>query len=62
MMAGLDLSAGRCRQPLRRMCAESVQIVRHALLQIQGQSPDLFEPLTAFFDVDVEAQLHNDEV
>ncbi len=62
MMAGLGLPAGPCRQPLGRMCAEGVQIARDALLQIRRESPELLEPLAAFFDVDVDMRLRDDAV
>lgn len=62
MMSGLGMSAGPCRRPLGRMCAEGVQTAREALQQIQSESPDLLEPIATFFGVDVEARLQDDAV
>lgn len=60
MMAGLGLPSGPCRQPLGRMCAAGVQKARAALLQIWDESPELLEPVSAFFDVDVDQRLRDD--
>jgi 4-hydroxy-tetrahydrodipicolinate synthase len=62
MMAGLGLPSGPCRRPLGRMSQEGVQSARQALLQMQQASPELFEPIEAFFGVDVSQRLHDDEV
>ncbi len=62
MMAGLGLPAGPCRRPLGRMCPAGVQKAREALLQIRDASPELLDPVAAFFDVDVDQRLRDDAV
>lgn len=62
IMTGLGMPGGPCRQPLGRMGAEGVRRARAALLQIRDESPELLEPVAAFFDVDVDKRLRDDAV
>ncbi len=59
LMAGLGMPSGPCRQPLGRMTWRGVQIAREALQQIQLEPPELLQPIASFFNVDIEARLHN---
>jgi hypothetical protein len=44
------------------MCVAGVQKARQALRQIWDESPELLEPVAAFFELDVDQRLRDDTV
>jgi len=62
MMNGLGIPAGHCRQPLGRMTAKGVFLVRQALIQVWAENPELLIPVQEFYGVDIGERLKNDSI
>jgi len=59
LMAVLGLPSGGCRRPLGRMSAKGLDKVLEVARRVQTRNPEIFEPLSVFFEVDVAARLEN---
>lgn len=59
LMAVLGLPSGRCRRPLGRMTVRGMETLLAAARKIFAASPELFDPLAEFFDVDVDTRLND---
>ncbi len=57
LMAILGLPGGPCRRPLGKMTRNGVAFVLDVGRKVQAESPELFQPITDFFNIDVEARL-----
>ncbi|MEN8211283.1 MAG: 4-hydroxy-tetrahydrodipicolinate synthase [Thermodesulfobacteriota bacterium] len=61
IMQILGMPGGPCRKPLGKMTKKGFNIVLHALKTVQAKSPEIFEPIASFFNVDVEERLNKPE-
>lgn len=62
MMAGLGMLEPVARAPLGKMTRNAVEKCRTAIRAVYASRPDWFAPVSAAFEVDVEARLHDDSV
>ena len=62
LMAGLGMSAGPGRQPLGRMTADGVNVVRNAAKMVWDRNPEILKPIETFYGVDIEARLAEDAI
>jgi 4-hydroxy-tetrahydrodipicolinate synthase len=60
LMQLLGVPSGPCRQPLGKMSRAGLDVVIKIAKTVQSKNPELFAPLAAFFNVDIDARL-NDE-
>jgi 4-hydroxy-tetrahydrodipicolinate synthase len=59
LMTVLGMPAGSCRRPLGKMTSQGLDQLLSAAQQVYANAPELFAPLAAFFDTDVEARLND---
>jgi 4-hydroxy-tetrahydrodipicolinate synthase len=59
LMAILGMPAGGCRQPLGKMTLTGVETVLEAARTVQTKNPEIFQPISDFFNVDVPARLED---
>lgn len=59
LMNLLGMPSGPCRQPLGRMTRQGADTIIGAARQVHSSDPELLGPIGAFFDVDIEARLHD---
>ncbi len=57
MMQLLGMPSGPCRKPLGKMTAKGFEIVLEAMKKVQADTPDIFQPIADFFDVDIDQRL-----
>ena len=57
LMGILGLPGGPLRQPLGKMTKQGVEVLLSKARKIQAEHPEVFEPLTTFFDVDIDRRL-----
>jgi len=57
MMNVLGMPSGPCRQPLGKMTRAGMMNVIESVRAVYSASPELFEPIEEFFDVDVNERL-----
>lgn len=62
LMNGLGMPAGPARQPIGKMTAEGVAIVRRAAQTVWESTPEILEPIERFYNVSIEARLADDSV
>lgn len=60
LMAVLGMSAGTCRQPLGKMTKNGLNAVLEAGRTVWKNNPEILQPIGDFFNVDVEARLHDE--
>ena len=58
LMAILGMPSGGCRQPLGKMSKNGVETVLNAARTVHANYPDIFEPVVAFFNVDIDERLN----
>jgi 4-hydroxy-tetrahydrodipicolinate synthase len=61
LMQLLGMPSGPCRRPLGKMTQKGFQILLDAAKSVQANTPEIFEPIAAFFNVDIEERLNNTE-
>jgi len=61
MMQILGMPSGPCRTPLGRMTRKGFEVVITAMKKVQAENPEIFAPISKFFDVDIEARLNDRE-
>jgi 4-hydroxy-tetrahydrodipicolinate synthase len=59
LMSILGMPSGGCRQPLGKMTRKGVDVVLTAARNVQANNPEIFEPIAAFFNVDIEDRLND---
>jgi 4-hydroxy-tetrahydrodipicolinate synthase len=59
MMQLLGMPSGPCRKPLGKMTRQGLDKIVFAMQQVQSTHPDLFAPITKFFNIDTDDRLHN---
>jgi 4-hydroxy-tetrahydrodipicolinate synthase len=59
LMAILGMPSGGCRQPLGKMTKNGVDTVLEAVRKVQATAPEILQPVTAFFNVDIAERLEN---
>ena len=62
LMAGLGMPAGPCKKPLGRMSRAGVETVRAAAKQVWDRNPEILEPISRFFGIDVGGRLADDAI
>lgn len=62
LMRGLGMPSGPTRQPLGRMTAKGVKVVRSAVKKVWQNNPEILAPIGEFYGVDVEARIATDSV
>ena len=62
LMSALGMPAGPCRQPLGKMTADGVSVVRSAARTVWENDPEILAPIGDFFGVDVEGRIAEDSV
>jgi 4-hydroxy-tetrahydrodipicolinate synthase len=60
LMQLLGMPSGPCRSPLGKMTPKGFQILLDATKTVQANTPEIFEPIASFFNVDIEARLKDD--
>jgi 4-hydroxy-tetrahydrodipicolinate synthase len=61
MMKGLGLPSGPCRQPLGKMTAKGVEVVRSALRAVYEKDKEILRPIQDFYRINIEEKLSNDK-
>jgi 4-hydroxy-tetrahydrodipicolinate synthase len=59
MMQILGIPGGPCRKPLGKMTQKGFLIVLDAMKSVQAKSPEIFEPIVSFFNIDIEEKLND---
>ncbi|BBO89968.1 4-hydroxy-tetrahydrodipicolinate synthase [Desulfosarcina ovata] len=59
LMQLLGMPSGPCRPPLGKMSRAGLEIVVNIAKTVQSENPEIFEPMAAFFNIDVEARLND---
>ncbi|MCP3875339.1 MAG: 4-hydroxy-tetrahydrodipicolinate synthase [Desulfobacteraceae bacterium] len=59
LMQLLGMPGGPCRRPLGKMTPNGFNVLLDAAKNVQANNPEIFEPITNFFDVDIEERLNN---
>ena len=59
LMRILGMPSGRCRQPIGRMTKTGIDMVVNAARTVQKNNPEIFAPISEFFDVDIDERLNN---
>ncbi|HMK82889.1 MAG TPA: 4-hydroxy-tetrahydrodipicolinate synthase [Candidatus Bathyarchaeia archaeon] len=61
LMGILGLPCGPLRPPLGRLTKQAIELVIGKARKVQADHPEVFKPLSDFFDVDVDDRLNNDK-
>ncbi len=61
MMQILGMPGGFCRRPLGKMTLKGFNVVLDTLKSVQSGSPEIFEPIASFFNVDIQERFNNPE-
>ncbi len=59
MMQILGMPSGPCRKPLGKMTPTGFKIVLDTLKKVQAESPEIFEPVASFFNIDIDQRLND---
>ncbi len=59
LMQLLGMPSGPCRRPLGKMTQNGFNVLLGAAKSVQKNSPEIFEPMAQFFNVDIEARLND---
>ena len=62
LMTILGMPSGGCRQPLGKMTLNGVETVLNAARTVQTKNPEIFQPISAFFGVEVASRLEDPTV
>lgn len=60
-MMAMGLPSGHPRNPLGKMTKEGISVVRNALMEVLNNSPDIFKPLSSFYNIDIEARIKDEK-
>jgi 4-hydroxy-tetrahydrodipicolinate synthase len=60
LMAGLGMPSGSCRQPLGKMSAAGLQVVRDAVRKVWTTNSEVLQPIAEFYGIDIEARIADD--
>jgi 4-hydroxy-tetrahydrodipicolinate synthase len=59
LMSILGMPSGGCRQPLGKMTQNGLETVLSAARKVQTNSPEIFQPIAEFFNVEIEDRLND---
>ena len=59
MMQILGMPSGACRQPMGKMTKNGIEKVISALRKVQSNNPEILEPITGHFNVDIKQRINN---
>lgn len=62
LMAILGMPGGPCRQPLGKMTGKGARVSLEAGRTVWKKNPEILRPVAEFFDVDIEARLHDESL
>jgi len=57
LMQLLGMPGGPCRKPLGKMTQKGFNVLLDTVKTVQANTPELFEPIASFFNIDIERQL-----
>ena len=60
LMSILGLPGGPLRQPLGKITRKGFQIILHNAREAQSRHPEIFKPVSDFFDINIEERLSNE--
>ena len=61
VMKGLGLPSGPCRQPLGKMTAKGMEVVRSAIRTVYEKDREILRPIQDFYRINIEERLSNDK-
>lgn len=59
LMNVLGMPSGPCRRPLGKMTEKGLDIVLNVARTVQEKTPEIFDPIESFFDVDLDEKLYD---
>ena len=59
LMQLLGVPAGPCRAPLGKMSRAGLDVVIGIAKTVQANNPEILAPLAEYFNVDIDARLHD---
>jgi 4-hydroxy-tetrahydrodipicolinate synthase len=59
LMAILGMPGGPCRRPLGKMTRNGFEFVFEVARKVQNETPEIFQPIEAFFNIDIAARLED---
>lgn len=59
LMAILGMPGGPCRRPLGKMTRKGFDFVLQVARKVQNETPEIFEPIESFFNIDIAARLED---
>lgn len=62
IMSILGMPSGGCRQPLGKMTKNGVSTIIDIAKKVQKDNPELFQPISEFFNVDIEKRLNDPDI
>lgn len=62
LMQGLGMPCGPARQPLGKMNESGVKVVRDAVRKVWNSNPEILEPISRFYCVDVESRIADNRI
>lgn len=62
LMAGLGMPSGPCRRPLGKMTMNGVDVVRSAVKAVWESNPEILQPISDFYSLDLEARIADDSL
>jgi 4-hydroxy-tetrahydrodipicolinate synthase len=61
LMALLGMPGGPCRRPLGKMTRKGFEFVLETARKVQRETPELFQPIENFFNIDIAARLEGNQ-
>jgi len=58
IMQLLGMPGGPCRSPLGKMSQKGFHVLLDAIKKVQAKTPEIFEPIATFFNIDIEERLN----
>lgn len=62
LMQLLGVPSGPCRAPLGKMSRAGLEVVVNIARTVQSNNPEILAPLAAFFNVDIDARLNDEQL
>jgi 4-hydroxy-tetrahydrodipicolinate synthase len=62
LMRILGMPSGPCRPPLGKMTRKGIDVVLNAGRTVWKNNPELLQPVAEFFNVDIDARLHDESL
>lgn len=62
LMAILGMPGGSCRRPLGKMTRKGFEFVLEVARNVQNETPEIFQPIADFFNIDIDSRLDDQPV